>query len=292
MKIIAIDAGGTSTKFALYGPDERPLDELKLSTCHILQVGPEKMIEILKEGIEELAKRNKLDDYYLSFGMAGYGRDEKIKKTIEEAIDKNFDKYVLANDVEIALKAAFPQEDGIILIAGTGSIAYRKTDQGYIRSGGWGYKIGDEGSGYWIGRKALEYFTKQADKRLEKTELYQALKDYYGLENDFDLISVSANLDRKETAELSRLVAQLAQAGDKACMEILDQASWELSLLVKALAHADKPNRLALIGGAFNSGDLFIDLLSKHLGPNFQVAKSKNPPEYGAYLLAKEKFYD
>lgn len=288
MRIIAVDAGGTSTKFSLYEEDGRVIDDLELSTCHILQVGEDRMVEILKQGVESLRLRHQLKKFYISFGLAGYGGDRKLRHTIHESINDNFSNFTIHSDVEIAYKAAFDKDEGILLISGTGSIAYRKIGKEYKRCGGWGYKLGDEGSGYWIGKKALENFCKEADGRKIKTDLYFKFRDYLKLEDDFDIISLANEMGRKEIASLSKLVFELAEAGESSCLSIIKEAGYELSSLVKALTNEGEKIKVSLVGGVFNSKELLVKYMKTQLKDAYYLEICDKKPVYGAYLYAVE----
>ena len=165
MNYICVDAGGTKTKFVLYSEEGKILDQETLPSCHFMRVGYDGMTEILEEGFKILKDRHaeKDQDFMLSMGLAGYGREDRIRENIEIAIRNAFknEMYVLRNDIETAIEGAFLGGDGIMLIAGTGSIAYSKYKSMLKRSGGWGYLFGDEGSAYWLAKKCLKYSQKK-----------------------------------------------------------------------------------------------------------------------------------
>ena len=248
--IIVVDAGGTTSKFAIFR-DGKLVNKIKLPSSHILQVGREKMLETLAQGIEEV----KLDrDFKIVFGLAGFGSDQKIRDEIKNAIKDRFSlyDYYLTNDVELAYYSEFGRKTGILLILGTGSIAYKYENNEFIRTGGWGYKIGDEASGYDLGMKLIKEFTKEADNRREKTELYYLLKEYFSLGNDYDMILRVQNMDRTQIASLSGLVFDLYKKDNKKAKEIIASMILEIVELVKAL-DSEKVKKVALFGGLTKS---------------------------------------
>ena len=86
-------------------------------------------------------------------------------------------------------RRARPDQPGVVVIAGTGSIAYGRNERNQAaRAGGWGYMLGDEGSGYWIGRAALRAVLREADRRGPATQLTGLLLNYYGVARAQDLI--------------------------------------------------------------------------------------------------------
>lgn len=285
--IIVVDAGGTSSKFAIFRDGECQ-KKIKLPSSHILQVGREKMIEILTQGIEEV----KLDrDFKIVFGLAGFGSDQKIREEIKNAIEDKFIHYdyYLTNDVELAYYSEFGRQTGILLILGTGSIAYKYENNKFIRTGGWGYKIGDEASGYDLGMKLIKEFTKEADNRREKTELYFLLKEYFSLGNDYDMIIRVQNMDRTQIASLSGLVFDLYKKDNKKAKEIIASMILEIVELIKAL-DSEKVKKVALFGGLTKSNIGLEKLIKNKLREDIDLVVAKNDALDGGYKLSREVF--
>lgn len=285
--IIVVDAGGTTSKFAIfrYG---KLVNKIKLPSSHILQVGREKMLGTLAQGIEEVKLGR---DFKIVFGLAGFGSDQKIRDEIKNAIKDRFGlyDYYLTNDVELAYYSEFARTTGILLILGTGSIGYKYENNKFIRTGGWGYKIGDEASGYDLGMKLIKEFTKEADNRREKTELYYLLKEYFSLGNDYDMILRVQNMDRTQIASLSGLVFDLYKKDNKKAKEIIASMILEIVELVKAL-DSEKVKKVALFGGLTKS-DIGLDKLIKgKLRDDLDVVIGKNNALRGGYELSKEVF--
>lgn len=191
---IGIDGGGTKTKMVSYDDDGNICQEIVLPTVHILSQTPKKCIEILKAGVEQLDPQSVSK---IGIGLAGYGQDKKIRKEIENICLKAFKNrpFVLKSDVQIAIEGALDGQDGIVVIAGTGSIALSLKEGMLQRCGGWGYQLGDEGSAYWIAKKMLNVFCQEVDGRLEKTILYDLIKRECHFENDYDIITFMNDLN-------------------------------------------------------------------------------------------------
>ncbi len=291
MAIIAIDVGGTKSRFALYDLDSRLLHGFEGPSLHPLQVGYTEMAEGLRSGVDELIQKYNVKIDVISFGLAGYGQDQSVRSEIEKALNEQFsEKHLIHNDVECALMASLQQADGIMLVAGTGSIALRNLEHRTQRSGGWGYLIGDEGSAYWIGRSVLSHFSKMADGRLEKTDLYDVVMDALVLDEASDIIShlYKHPNPKLAIASLSKAAYLACEKGDTYANNIFEDAAYELAQLVKSLAY-DSPSSIPVrcIGGVFEAGELILNPLKKHLGEQYDVELSDNPPIYGAYLFAK-----
>lgn len=295
---IGVDGGGTKTRFALFEKDGKRVGEIVLGTCHFAQIGFEAVGSLIKEGVDTLLDENKLEKEHVvvGLGLAGYGREQKVRSALETSLEEALVDYlyVLANDVEVALYGALGGEDGIVIISGTGSIAFAKQGDETIRCGGWGYLLGDEGSGYDMGRKTLSAFAKQADGRLPRGPLYDIIMQFYSLEHDFDLISkVVNNPSREQIASFSRFAFEAAKASDESAFEIFEACAKELATLANTLANdlvGEIP--LSYIGGVFQSGHWILDPLKANLDSRIKLHSPKFAPEYGAYLLAKEKFQE
>jgi len=162
----------------------------------------------------------------------------------------------LSNDAELAL-TALPDAVGVVLIAGTGSIAFGVDNTGaQARAGGWGWRIGDEGSGYAMGRQALQAASQAADGRGAMTTLLPAILAHWQLAQPADLIGhvySDGGIANVEVADLAQLVVLQAQAGDATARRIVRTAADDLARTVLAVAaaldFADHPLPLACAGG-------------------------------------------
>lgn len=294
MYYIGVDGGGTKTLFSLYDEQGNLLKQHTEGTTHYVQAGLEGVTQILKSGIKALSE-NLNDEVVVGLGLAGYGREIIVRQNIEEAVKKAIPngRFVLKNDAQIALKGALGGEDGILVIAGTGSIAMSSFDGIDDRCGGWGYAIGDEGSAYWIAKKVILEFSKQSDGRAEKTALYQLLKDETGIVEDADLISYvlkTLGNKREEIAKLAVVCAKGAQLNDETCLNIYKEAAYEISMLINVLARKVKKEKVLVsyTGGVWKGKQYMDETFAKYLDANVTIIDPIYGPDYGAYLYAKE----
>ena len=145
---IGIDGGGTQTSFSCYNKEGKNLSTIVLATTHVAQVSDEQAQTVLKTGvtslIKELAINTETDEVKIGAGLAGYGINPTFRKKIEENCRIAFEgfAYVVSNDAEVALLGALDGNDGILVVAGTGSIGYAKYKDEIFRVGGWGYVLG------------------------------------------------------------------------------------------------------------------------------------------------------
>lgn len=193
-------------------------------------------------------------------GLAGAGR-EAARSAVEAALGHTGVARVVhvGTDVEAAFHDAFPKGPGVLLIAGTGSIAWGRAENGREgRAGGWGHHIGDEGSGYAIGLDALRAVVRDADGRGPKTALSEAILEHLGVSAADDLVRWTAAAQRADLAALAPVVATVATAGDAAAREIVEHAVEELAHDVLAVLEKLGPWRVlphvALAGGLLRAG--------------------------------------
>ncbi len=208
----------------------------------------------------------------LCVGVAGVGRDAEYS-AFEEALSARSlaDEVVVLPDAVIALNDAFGEEAGIVLISGTGSMAYgRGPSQKMARCGGWGPVCGDEGSGAWIGRRALSVITGSADGREPETGLLQAILTHLELESPDELIPWAAGATPRDFAQLATPVMTVAATGDLRANSLCTLATEELVVHVRTLARqlftderAAVP--VALAGGMFGHGSWLRKLVEMRL---------------------------
>jgi len=198
-------------------------------------------------------------------------------------------------DMITAHAGAFGGGPGVIVIAGTGSIAYGKDAAGQqARAGGWGYAMGDEGSGYDLGRQALVAAARMEDGRGPKTSLRAALLNHLQLNSLWEVRTAlyGETIRRPQMAGLAPLVFQACQQGDEAALRIVDQAAGDLAQLAAAVLGRlrwEEPPLLAPVGGVFQAGESIMDPFQTKLQghyPGARVVPARYPPVIGALLLA------
>jgi len=177
-------------------------------------------------------------------------------KESEALLDESLaDEVHVVTDAEIALADAFGEEAGIVLIAGTGSIAHGRGPAGALeRVGGWGPFIGDEGGGYWIARRALSVVTAATDGREPDTSLVGAILTAAELDEVESLIPWAASASVSQIASLAPVVVASAEAGDLRANALLGLAAEELVLHVRTLARSLFEDERAAVQVALGGG--------------------------------------
>lgn len=299
---IAVDGGGTKTDFALIDEEGRLLARERRGPSNYQNVGPEKCVALLRDGIAALLGSRALrasDVTAACLGLAGLDTDQDAL-AYDEILDRVFDEPVAhirkENDCFVALHSGTLGGAGIGLIAGTGSMAIACNERGErARSGGWGHRFGDEGSGFFIGREAIVRSLMARDGRGPATDLARRIEEATGTRL-FDLVTQynTQYPGPDKIAALAPVVDAAARDGDAVARAILVEAASELAAAVRAImARLDfegRPPRVVLCGGAFHS-DLLRTLVEaelRRLAPGIECFRPELPPVAGAYVLALE----
>jgi N-acetylglucosamine kinase-like BadF-type ATPase len=169
-------------------------------------------------------------------------------------------RTLIVNDALIALVAGAGDDPGVVVIAGTGSIAYGRDREGRAaRAGGWGYLLGDEGGGFWIGRAALAAVVRQYDARGPATDLTDLVLRQMGVSSPAELIPAvyDTAVPRHAIADIASLVQHAADRGDAVAADILARAGGELTAAAAAvitkLGMRGDQFRMVLSGGIFHA---------------------------------------
>jgi N-acetylglucosamine kinase-like BadF-type ATPase len=188
-------------------------------------------------------------------------------------------------------------EDGINIVAGTGSIGYGQRGGRAARAGGWGEAFSDEGSAYWIAMQGLNVYSRMSDGRLPRGPLHALINESLALSNDLDLCAhvYGANArSRGELAQLSPLVTRAAALGDAHAQDIFRRAGHELARIADALRQQlgyedGETVRPSYSGGAFAAGELLLFPFRQALAaasPSFELCQPLHEPHFGAALYA------
>jgi glucosamine kinase len=274
--VIGIDGGGTHTRLALADATGRVLASVVGEGAAIRPGAVAHSADVIASLVEEArlaaAMTDRLPPATLVAGLAGGGQE-----ALARALERELGRLALAgrvqvtSDAAVALDDAFGDGPGILLIAGTGSVAFARTPDGRVeRCGGWGPNIGDEGSGAWIGRKALSVVTAGSDGREPGTALVGAILTATELESLDGLIPWAAQATPASLAALAPTVLATAATGDLRANAIVSIAIEELALHVRALAQRcfgdDRAGvQVALAGGLLARGSLLRKRLEHRL---------------------------
>ena len=290
-----IDAGGSKTECIIIDSEaEKIISRAETGSANYQVVGLKKAGQEIKNSLEQAKAKAGISKLsVLGLGIAGAGRENdkvRLKKELNRIIE--VENFFLTDDAEIALLGATGGKKGIVLIAGTGSIAYGLKKSGdKIRSGGWGPLLGDEGSGFWIAMEALKKAVKAAENRAEETELNDLIIEHFNFSSLQGLIPLiyEGELPRREIAALTPKIIESAVNGDNTAAEIIEEAAAELAVLASSLAERldYQEDKIFAAGGLFKS-DYFLNIFKAILikSYNLKVLMPKYSAAYGAVFFA------
>jgi N-acetylglucosamine kinase-like BadF-type ATPase len=300
---LGVDGGGTRTRAVVAGMDlvvrgrgtAGPSNASRGSLAHVM--------EVIHEAIDDAiasAGMGQGDLHGICCGLAGVDASG-LRGRFQWSLEKIFGygRIQVTSDARIALAGATrgPIDDpAVILIAGTGAIAFGRNASGdEARAGGWGPLLGDEGSGFAIAREGLMAVVRELDGRGPATLLRASVLSAEGVGSPAELLQKLHRAEAwpSEMAAFFPLVLEAARQGDGQILPIFRRAGEELGLAVATVVGklgmeaADFP--VATVGGVFAAGDLILDPIRSVLGPVAPAARvvaAAYPPEIGAVRIA------
>lgn len=292
---LGVDGGGTKTAFILEKDGEVFLH--KEGTIHLSQISREEFKKRIENAIASLTKEagiSKEEIAYTFVSVPGYGQYPEDEVFIDESLREilGTENFRVGNDCLNAWAGSLNAKPGINLILGTGSIGFGLDEKGNsLRCGGWGPLISDESSGYYLGLRLINYFTKQSDGRLPRTMLYDLMKKELKINDDFEIIPMAEGMTRDELAGVSKILGKLIENKDQCALELIDKAGYEAALTINTLSKRldfDGKVLASYSGGIFNLGDAIIEKIEKYLDKNIELIKPYADPTMGALILAKK----
>ena len=297
-----MDGGGTKTKCILTDINLNQIYETTGGPSNFLVIGIEKVSETILNLVNECTTSQKIsanDIEAIILGTTGGGRrnDAEIleNQIIKDASQKSIliNKFSVESDARIALEGAFSGKEGSILIAGTGSIMFGKDGSGKIhRVGGFGRFIGDEGSGYRIGRIGLNAVARFFDGRAKHTKIADLLEQEFSISSSEELIT-EVYRNSFNIASVAPLVFDAAESGDKVAQRILEDEANELLMHISAMRIKLNVTvlKVSLIGSLLTTANYFSYLFNEMVIRRFndvQIKEAEHTPQFGAAILAKQ----
>lgn len=295
---LGLDGGGSKTDCILADAEGRVLSRATGGPSNPVRVGYTRAWFALSEAADSVLSHQKIHAEHIRgicAGLGGAGRKGVVRR-VEDFLERSFPNAAVqvTTDLEIAFDAAFGAGEGIILVAGTGSVAMGRDASGrVVRAGGRGPWISDEGSGFDIGRQAFVAVVRAEEKRGPATALAQRLFEWYQ-SRDWETLydRITKNPD-DVFPRIFPLVAQLADEGDEVSCAILSGAAAALAGLVgsvvRELGWEDRPAPLAKAGGMHARSRYFDTAIEKELqkvAPQVKDVEMKSTPAEAAVRLA------
>ncbi|MGH9371040.1 MAG: BadF/BadG/BcrA/BcrD ATPase family protein [Vicinamibacterales bacterium] len=298
--VIGIDAGGSKTVCLLADENGTIVSRARGEGANLQSLGELQVEKVVHDVMDQAIGDRDIVPAAICVGIAGVDRpdDHAIIRGIMKRIGFKA-RIQIVNDALIALEAGTPGRPGVVIISGTGSIAYGRSPAGEAaRSGGWGYVLGDEGSGYWIGRAALRAVLRAADHRGPATLLTPILLEHFAVTQPQALLHqvYHHNLRPSAIGALASCVQRAFTEGDAAAAGILRAAATELEGAALSVARRldllSEPFAFILSGGAFRAIPWLEQELARRLpatAPLSETRRLEREPAEGALTFALQE---
>ena len=260
-----------------------------------ITVGANRALACILEAVGRASAKCGVDRFKASrLGVAGTDRS-RLRREILAGLPGHYGDAAVTSDAAAALAGATGCRPGVVVIAGTGSITYGENHRGQAaRAGGWGWRLGDEGSGYTIGRNAILAALSAHDGRAPDTALRELILDHLGLGAVEEIIDwmYAAGREPRDVAYLVPLVRAAEEAGDEAARLVMAEAGAELGHVANAVIrrlHLTGEFTLSLNGGVFKQPSVYIiafEEVVRREAPDCAIIRPRMPPVLGAALLA------
>ena len=292
--IIGIDAGGTKTVAAAFDQHGKKIAEETGSygnvTVHF-DIG----ISHICDTVDRLLEKITGTCIYLCLGCAGI-ETGNLKEKASSVLKKRYPfPCFFTNDAVLGLYSALQGKDGILIIAGTGSIGYLKKDGALHRFGGWGHLINDDGSGYTIACKAIRFIAYSFDTNAEETMLKREIFSQLGIAQMRELVDFTYRSSKGEIAALVPVVEECAKKGDPQAQEILRWAGERLAMLAVGLCqqYNEKQPLIAVSGSILKKipfvQHAFCASLNREIGTYTLITENFDPAKGAYYLWTDQK---
>ncbi|WP_107942857.1 N-acetylglucosamine kinase [Metasolibacillus fluoroglycofenilyticus] len=289
MYVLAIDGGGTKTSAVICDKMGQIYAKVITTRSNPTAMSAKFFELTLHELMQQLRKQNAQIFQNVSSCFVGIAGVKELHA--ESIVEKIIRQYVqqtalitIENDALVALYAGTFGQPGIVQIAGTGAITMGYDENAQLhRVGGWGYLFDDKGSGYYIGKKALEAVFQSYDGRIQKTSLTEQILRHFCVEDVEKLIACIYNAEHPRTniAPLSKYVMQEGMRGDMVAIRILNGVCIDFYEAIKAcfnkMTWSKQSIPVVLAGGVFTNPDYFINIMNGLIDNELVIFEFKKP---------------
>ena len=297
-----LDGGGTRARIALVDESLHMVAYAEGASTNIYSATPEQVARNLQDIISQACTMVGIEPEELQggcIGSAGLGRMKEVDwyRMVITSILGDAVHVVLCTDGEILLCGGLGSLEGFCLISGTGSLALGRSPDGQlVRAGGWGYRLGDEGSAWWIGHMAIVRSLRSREGRDIPTSLLEPILREFDLACAEDLVEfIHHRSSKAQEASIAPIVTSLAQDGDALALRILQEAAEELVALIGSVIErmpSTVKMELVLAGGVFDHDMIVRNRFLERFGliyPLFSIIEPKGSALDGACRLALAK---
>ena len=289
---LGIDGGGTKTEFALADTNGKIIRTLRLGTSNPSDIGINASLEVLRAGIFEICAglpKNKISLFAGLAGASTKGISEQIDQFLGEL---GFASANYGSDARNAVATGIGISDGITVIMGTGSVVFAQCNGEQYRIGGYGYLLGDGGSGYAFGRDAILAALQQEDGSGEPTELYGAVLAHCQGNTVLEKLGSFYSGGKRDIAQYAPCVFEAYANGDAVACGIVERNLESIAKSVRGAAKhiANTTVSVVLCGGLCTSyASILVPSLKALLADNtkkYVVSVCTKPMIHGALMLA------
>jgi len=277
MSYLGIDAGATATKWALYdGTQIVATGKCAAMDGHIYRVESKARINEVLTEISAAVNGAEINGVFA--GITGAAAGDSATDPLAQLFHSYFPNanVRIVHDIELAYYANFEVGEGILLYAGTGSIAmYIDDEAGPVRAGGWGYLLGDEGGAFWIGREAIRWVLAGLDtgEEVEADSLSEVILQQMNATNWDEIKKFVYSNERSEIAKLAATVGRMADEGDADAQGIIYEASQQLIALVHQLdIQIENAPRIVIAGGVCQEGSFLAKALNSFFSERISIS--------------------
>ena len=297
--LCAIDAGQTNTRYVVFDKGGEILsDDTDQGITNILLSGA---TNSLKKNLNIIVHKTRrmlgpCSFRVVSAGYTGISKEREEYKVVLAVFTETFkgSKIVLESDIVSSHAANFRGKPGIVLHAGTGAFAYGVDQNGNrMRTGGWGYLLGDEGSGFGLGLEAIRAAIEAWEKTGPQTELKDELLPFFGINNPETLKTVvySKSFQRRRIAEFSRILLEHADRGDPVAQKLVTTGVESMVKLIEPIImdlHFERPE-VALAGALYTNARSYFErsktFLRAQYGDRLKIRLGEKSPLQGALWI-------
>jgi N-acetylglucosamine kinase len=296
---LGVDGGASKTAALVTDESGKSLGTGVAGPSNHLRVGIETAARNIERAVNKALVAADVASREIAWAYCGIaGADHPAhRQEVVDSLEIFFPRgnFTVDNDARIALTGAIGFGAGVVVIAGTGSVAFGRNEAGEeARAGGWGPIIGDEGSGYFIARTGLSAVLRAFDGRGKPTLMTDLLRAEHHLEpRDVPRAIYAQNTHADDVARYAKLVFDAAEAGDAVARSILDLSAQQLALSVLAVARRlkiiDGAFPVAYVGGVFKAGEVLLAPMRDAIAAEAKEAKMQPPlktPVEGAAQMA------
>jgi N-acetylglucosamine kinase-like BadF-type ATPase len=293
--IIGVDAGGTKTEAVVYDEQGNSIKQVVTGFGNLL-INFDEAMRNLTKAIDACTEELSMNDCIgIYLGVAGI-ESGNLQQVVEETLSNKYNVHVEAmNDAFIAHAALLQGDNGILTIAGTGSIALAMKDGASATAGGWGHLLGDEGSGYWISMQAFKAMIADEDEGKPVSSLSKKILAELDMKEVSDILGFIYNEPKASIAKFVPLVVEKASLGNTLAVQILQQAGVDLARTTIQAARKvrlENPIKIGLRGGILTNVELvnnaFVEEIKKSVKQAIFVTDDVSSTK-GAYYLSRKR---